>query len=96
MSTSKNKSSKYIVDSDEEAGKKTFNKEESQPTKLSEKKRVTVREWKNMVLIDIREFFEVDGGTPMPTKKGISLQLDQWDKLKSLVDDIDEEIKNLK
>ncbi|CAH1767351.1 2564_t:CDS:2, partial [Entrophospora sp. SA101] len=63
---------------------------------LSEKKRVTVREWKNMVLIDIREFFEVDGGTPMPTKKGISLQLDQWDKLKSLVDDIDEEIKNLK
>ncbi|CAJ0645976.1 6680_t:CDS:2 [Entrophospora sp. SA101] len=92
MSTSKNKSSKYIVDSDEEAGFK-----KKKPIKqLSEKKRVTVREWKNMVLIDIREFFEVDGGTPMPTKKGISLQLDQWDKLKSLVDDIDEEIKNLK
>jgi hypothetical protein len=49
-----------------------------------------------MVLIDFREFFENADGAVLPTKKGISLQLDQWNKLKSLVDDIDEEIKKLK
>ncbi|GBC06752.1 hypothetical protein RclHR1_07010008 [Rhizophagus clarus] len=64
--------------------------------KLSNKKRVTIREWKNMVLIDFREFFETKDGKTQPTKKGISLQLEQWNKLKELVSDIDNEIRKLK
>ncbi|RIA97587.1 transcriptional Coactivator p15-domain-containing protein [Glomus cerebriforme] len=64
--------------------------------KLSNKKRVTIREWKNMVLIDFREFFETKDGNIQPTKKGISLQLDQWNKLKELIHDIDNEIRKLK
>uniref|UniRef100_A0A1D1YIY8 Activated RNA polymerase II transcriptional coactivator p15 n=1 Tax=Anthurium amnicola TaxID=1678845 RepID=A0A1D1YIY8_9ARAE len=138
------KSSKYIVDSDEEAGyeedeqqqidddgeeefeeeedpkaskrasssrsSKKFKKEESDSDrsdrgenesgetyfKLSSKKRVTIREWKNMVLIDFREFFETKEGHTQPTKKGISLQLEQWNKLKDLISDIDNEIRKLK
>ncbi|CAG8577405.1 13204_t:CDS:2 [Funneliformis caledonium] len=64
--------------------------------KLSEKKRVTVREWRNMVLIDFREFFQTKDGNTQPTKKGISLQLEQWNKLKQLIHDIDDEIRKLK
>ncbi|CAI2179537.1 11736_t:CDS:2 [Funneliformis geosporum] len=64
--------------------------------KLSDKKRVTVREWRNMVLIDFREFFQTKDGITQPTKKGISLQLEQWNKLKQLIHDIDNEIRKLK
>ncbi|CAG8602733.1 12273_t:CDS:2 [Gigaspora margarita] len=61
---------------------------------LSDKRRVTIREFKNMVLIDFREYYKSkDDGEYHPTKKGISLQIDQWNKLKELIDDIDEEIK---
>ncbi|CAG8773395.1 520_t:CDS:2, partial [Dentiscutata erythropus] len=61
---------------------------------LSDKKRVTVREFKNMILIDFREYFRKDGEY-LPGKKGMSLQVDQWNKLKEQIDDIDAEIKKL-
>ncbi|RHZ43931.1 hypothetical protein Glove_801g11 [Diversispora epigaea] len=64
--------------------------------KLSEKKRVTVRKFKNMILIDFREFFTNSDGDSNPTKKGIALQPEQWNKLKEFISDIDEEIENLK
>ncbi|RIB03029.1 transcriptional Coactivator p15-domain-containing protein, partial [Gigaspora rosea] len=61
---------------------------------LSDKRRVTIREFKNMVLVDFREYFKSkDDGEYHPGKKGISLQIDQWNKLKELIDDIDEEVK---
>lgn len=63
---------------------------------LGNKKRVTVREWKGKALIDIREFYgeteddEEEGEASLkPGKKGISLNLDQWGRLKSLVESID-------
>ncbi|CAG8571580.1 8624_t:CDS:10, partial [Diversispora eburnea] len=43
--------------------------------KLSEKKRVTVRKFKNMILIDFREFFTNSDGESNPTKKGIKFDL---------------------
>ncbi|CAG8623211.1 5337_t:CDS:2 [Cetraspora pellucida] len=59
------------------------------------KRRVTVREFKEMILVDIRDYFK-QNGEYLPGKKGISLQVDQWNKLKEFVDDIDAEIKKLK
>lgn len=61
---------------------------------LGGNKRVTIREFKNKVYIDIREFYEKDGKT-LPGKKGIALTAAQWVKIKGLVGDVDEEIQKL-
>ncbi|OQR86249.1 hypothetical protein ACHHYP_10779 [Achlya hypogyna] len=54
---------------------------------LSSKRRVTVRKFKSMLLVDIREFYESDG-VQKPGSKGLSLTRDQWNKLQALHDDI--------
>jgi len=46
------------------------------------------------VKIDIREFYEKDG-QPLPGRKGISLSVDQWNKLKEVMGEIDEAIANI-
>ncbi|XP_033125200.1 activated RNA polymerase II transcriptional coactivator p15-like [Anneissia japonica] len=61
---------------------------------LSRTRFVNVREFKGKVLIDIREYYEA-GGEMKPGKKGISLSVDQWKKLKEVVDDVDDSIKEL-
>ncbi|KAG7398698.1 Transcriptional coactivator [Phytophthora boehmeriae] len=59
---------------------------------LSTKRRLTVRKWKSMVLVDVREFYD-DNGETKPGKKGISLSLDQWKKLVELSDAVAEAIE---
>ncbi|TDH72909.1 hypothetical protein CCR75_008306 [Bremia lactucae] len=59
---------------------------------LSRKRRVTVRKWKGMKLIDIREFYD-DQNVAKPGKKGISLSPEQWEKLNDFSDAINEAIK---
>mmetsp|Transcript_32465 Transcript_32465/g.38804 ORF Transcript_32465/g.38804 Transcript_32465/m.38804 type:complete len:113 (-) Transcript_32465:169-507(-) len=88
------------ADSEEEDEKKmkVLEKNDSgeQFLKLGAKKRLTVRTFKSMVLIDIREFYE-KGEKMLPGKKGISLTLDQYKAVReSMVDGtIDAAIKNL-
>ena len=48
-----------------------------------------------MILIDFREYFTNDKGDLLPTKKGISISIDQWKNLKESIDDIDKSIRNL-
>ena len=45
---------------------------------LGKNKFVDVREFKGMVLIDIREYYEAAGGEMKPGKKGIALNSEQW------------------
>lgn len=63
---------------------------------LSGKRRVTVRKYKNNVLVDIREYWEPEPGKQAPGKKGISLTVGQWESLKSIMNDIDEAVEALK
>ncbi|CAB4030813.1 activated RNA polymerase II transcriptional coactivator p15-like, partial [Paramuricea clavata] len=63
---------------------------------IGKKRNVNVREFKGKVLIDIREYYEDDAGNMKPGKKGISLQVDQWEALKEHIAKIDEAIEELK
>ena len=62
---------------------------------LDDKKRVTVHKFKGQIKVDIREFYD-DHGEMKPGKKGISLSIDNWNKLKEFVDEIEESINNMK
>ena len=61
---------------------------------LSSKRKVTVRDFRGKPLVDIREFYEKDGEMA-PGRKGISLTIDQYQKLKSYISDIDKAIESL-
>ncbi|EAR94686.1 RNA polymerase II transcriptional coactivator, putative (macronuclear) [Tetrahymena thermophila SB210] len=61
---------------------------------LDDKKRVTVRKFKGKLYVDIREFYEKDGEM-LPGKKGISLNLQNWEQFRSLIDSIDQCITDI-
>ncbi|CAK75048.1 unnamed protein product (macronuclear) [Paramecium tetraurelia] len=63
--------------------------------KLTSFKKVSVSKFKGNVIISIREFFSKDGQS-LPTKKGITLQLDNWEKFKQYIAEIDECVNKLK
>lgn len=97
----KKKSQEYIDDSDDpedtgERTKKARMAAESQPDNemiaLSAKRFVNVRMFKGKYLIDIREYWTDDDGERKPGKKGISLSVEQWEKLKNAIPEIDSKI----
>ncbi|XP_050208355.1 RNA polymerase II transcriptional coactivator KIWI-like [Mercurialis annua] len=55
---------------------------------VSKNRRVTVRNWQGKVWVDIREFYVKDGQL-LPGKRGISLNVDQWNVLRDHVEAID-------
>ncbi|XP_023705789.1 RNA polymerase II transcriptional coactivator [Cryptotermes secundus] len=68
-------------------------KSEEEPSWLLEKNRfVKVREYRGTVYIDIREYYDSDGDLK-PGKKGISLTTFQWQKLKKIISEVDDAIK---
>ncbi|KAJ0977345.1 hypothetical protein J5N97_012819 [Dioscorea zingiberensis] len=62
--------------------------------RLSNKRRVTLQEFRGKTLVSIREFFEKDG-KQFPTSKGISLSTSQWEAFNNLVPAIEDAIKKL-
>ncbi|WWC89488.1 uncharacterized protein L201_004412 [Kwoniella dendrophila CBS 6074] len=61
--------------------------------KLTENRRVTVRKFKNMTLIDIRETYKDKQTNKLkPGAKGISLTKEQWDVLKNNINNVDDMI----
>ncbi|XP_076356079.1 activated RNA polymerase II transcriptional coactivator p15-like [Tachypleus tridentatus] len=59
---------------------------------LSKMRFVNVREFRGKVMVDIREYYEANGDLK-PGKKGISLNMEQWNALKHRIDEIDDAIK---
>ena len=62
---------------------------------LDKRKRITVHKFKGQLKVDIREYYE-DNGEMKPGKRGLSLNLDNWNKLKEFMEQIDEAIDNIK
>ncbi|XP_064474554.1 activated RNA polymerase II transcriptional coactivator p15-like [Ornithodoros turicata] len=60
---------------------------------IGKKRFVTVRQFKGKVMVDIREFYEDNNADLKPGRKGICLQLDQWNALKGRIEEIDEAIR---
>jgi len=99
---SEKKKAKRTIDkdeTDEEPGENEVvkrNDEGEAYFSLGKSKRVTVRQWKQAILVDIREFYEKDG-KELPGKKGISLTLDQYKELRERIMDgsLDKQVKEL-
>ncbi|KAF5317170.1 hypothetical protein D9611_003962 [Ephemerocybe angulata] len=73
------------------------NKDGEKYLDLGKKKHATVRSFKNIPLLDIREFYvDKASGEDRPGKKGISLTLDQWNTLKEATSTIDKLFLELK
>eukprot|EP00088_Acartia_fossae_P010417 TRINITY_DN1518_c0_g1_i1.p1 TRINITY_DN1518_c0_g1~~TRINITY_DN1518_c0_g1_i1.p1 ORF type:complete len:123 (-),score=52.92 TRINITY_DN1518_c0_g1_i1:4-372(-) len=57
---------------------------------LGKNKHVVVRSFKGQTLIDIREYYvDKNSMETKPGKKGISLTCEQYQKLKSIIDEVD-------
>nr|CAH8827527.1 unnamed protein product [Trichobilharzia regenti] len=64
---------------------------------LTGKKFACVRDFRGKVFVDIREYYEdKSSGELKPGKKGISLNLEQWEYLKSSINDLDEDVKKMR
>lgn len=80
----------------EEVKPKQSSDEDGISFELSNKRRVTVRRFRQSVLVDIREFYEDKAtGKELPGKKGISLTAEQFFKLKDLFPQIESAIEEL-
>ena len=56
---------------------------------------VSISEFKGQVRVDIREYYFDDKGDLRPGKKGISLSMDEWNKIKSYLPKIEKAIKGI-
>lgn len=59
---------------------------------LGKQRHVKLTEFKGKWYVDIREFYDA-GGELKPTKKGLMLTMEQWQKLKDIVGEVDDAIK---
>ncbi|GFW41729.1 activated RNA polymerase II transcriptional coactivator p15 [Trichonephila clavipes] len=59
---------------------------------LSKYRYVTVREFRGKLMVDIREYYDKDGEMK-PGKKGICLNMEQWNALKEQMEKIEGAIK---
>ncbi|KAL3652815.1 hypothetical protein CASFOL_002496 [Castilleja foliolosa] len=63
--------------------------------RLSDKRRVTLSEFKGKRLVSMREYYR-KGDKELPTPKGISLTAEQWATFKKNIPAIEEAIKKMK
>jgi len=62
---------------------------------LNKNRFVSVSEFKNQIRVDIREYYFDDNGDRKPGKKGISLSMEEWNKLLNHLPKIEKAIKGI-
>ncbi|XP_020203524.1 RNA polymerase II transcriptional coactivator KELP [Cajanus cajan] len=62
--------------------------------RLSDKRKVTIQDFRGKTLVSIREYYKKDG-KELPTSKGISLTEEQWSAFKKNVPAIEKAIKKM-
>jgi hypothetical protein len=72
---------------DDEGSEEEVDKSVRLAFKLTDNRKVQVREFKKKLYVDIREFYTKDGKS-LPGKKGISLTKDQWETLLEHADEV--------
>lgn len=67
----------------------------SKAFQLSKNRFVSVSEFRSQIRVDVREFYFDDNGDRRPGKKGISLSMEEWNKLKAFLPKIEKAIKGI-
>ncbi|KAF8084556.1 hypothetical protein N665_0712s0004 [Sinapis alba] len=62
--------------------------------RLSDKRRVTIQEFRGKALVSIREYYKKDG-KELPSSKGISLTDEQWSTFKKNIPAIENAVKKM-
>ncbi|KAK9103904.1 hypothetical protein Sjap_021158 [Stephania japonica] len=62
--------------------------------RLSNRRRVTIQDFRGKTLVSIREYYEKDG-KQLPSSKGISLTAEQWSAFSNAVPKIEEAIRKM-
>ena len=70
-----------------------FRSEQISQYELGYKKRLQIKRYNNAIFLDIREYFCKSEDNWLPTKKGVTLTIEMWEKLLSMQEQINEEIK---
>ncbi|KAL4360783.1 hypothetical protein GQ457_04G037450 [Hibiscus cannabinus] len=62
--------------------------------RLSDKRRVTIQDFRGKTLVSIREYYKKDG-KELPSSKGISLTEEQWSALKKNIPNIEKAVRKM-
>ncbi|XP_039057001.1 RNA polymerase II transcriptional coactivator KELP [Hibiscus syriacus] len=62
--------------------------------RLSDKRRVTIQDFRGKTLVSIREYYKKDG-KELPSSKGISLTEEQWSTFKKNIPNIEEAVRKM-
>ncbi|OAD57124.1 Activated RNA polymerase II transcriptional coactivator p15 [Eufriesea mexicana] len=93
----KKKQKREIEDKEEKVlkkPKKESNKDEDAVWDLGNNRQISVRDFKGKLYVDIREMYYDKEANLKPGKKGICLNMTQWQKLLSVMDDVDKIVKS--
>ncbi|XP_029157245.1 activated RNA polymerase II transcriptional coactivator p15 [Nylanderia fulva] len=85
---------KQKAEEDKPATKKPKKEDENTVWDLGNNRQVTVRDFRGKYYVDIREMYYDKDGDLKPGKKGICLNLQQWRKFMSVVEEVDNVAKS--
>lgn len=85
---------KEKAESNKKVKKDTNDKEHDGIWDLGNNRQVNVRDFKGKLYVDIREMYYDKDLNMKPGKKGICLNMTQWRKLLSVIDEVDKVVKS--